>query len=111
MDKYTASGTIRVSERIAENLATRRAADELLDFALAAPHKTVVVDFNSVKFAGRSFVHEYLMRKNGIDKVIVEKNMSIPVSKMFRFVSKESAETPVNVVTSFKSISLSAKSL
>ena len=103
--------SIRVSERIAENLATRRAADELFDFVQAIPYKTVTLDFKSVKFASRSFAHEYWMRKEDIDKRVVEKNMSIAVRKMFKLVSKEGADTLNINVTPFRSVSLSAKSL
>ena len=76
------SNSIRISERIAENLATRRAADELFDYVNAVPYKTVILDFKSVKFATRSFAHEYLMLKEDADKRIVEKNISLPVRKM-----------------------------
>ncbi len=106
----TTTNSIIVSERIAENLATRRAADELFDFVQATPYKTVTLDFKSVKFSSRSFAHEYLIRKKDIDKKVVEKNMSVPVRKMFKLVSKESAKAQHIVATSFRSVSLSAKS-
>lgn len=106
-----ASNSIRISERIAENLATRRAADELFDFVQAAPYKTVTLDFRSVKFASRSFAHEYLTRKDDVDKKVVEKNMSIPVRKMFKLVSREGTRKAPHIdATSFRSVSLSAES-
>lgn len=107
----TNSGPIIVSKRIAENLATRRAADELFDFVQAAPNKTVILDFKSVKFMSRSFAHEYLMRKEDISKKIVERNMGLMVKKMFKLVSKEGEKIPYVSVTSFKSVSLSAKAI
>ena len=101
--------SIRISERIAENLATRRAADELFDFVQAAPYKTVTLDFKSVKFASRSFAHEYMTRKAEVNKKVVEKNLPDPVKKMFKLVSKQGESAPYVVESSFRSMSLSAK--
>ncbi len=107
----TNPNSIRVSERIAENLATRRAADELFDFVKAKPYKTVTLDFKSVKFVSRSFAHEYLMRKDEAKKRVTEKNMAITVRKMFKLVSKEGDDAPHVNVASFRSVPLSAKTI
>ncbi len=107
----TRSDQIMVSERIAQNLVTRRAADELFDFVRAAPQKKVTVDFKSVKFASRSFVHEYLMLKGDVKKKVVEKNMPVEVRRMFEFVSKQDNSPPQFSVNALKPEPLSLRSL
>lgn len=103
--------SIRISERIAENLATRRAADELFDFVQASPYKRVTLDFKSVKFASRSFAHEYMMRKAEISKKVIEKNVPVSVKKMFKIVSEQGVNAPHAAESPFSSMSLSAKNL
>lgn len=100
---------IIVSERIADNLVTRRAADELFDFIESAKQNTVTLNFTNVKFASRSFVHEYLINRKNAEKRIVEINMPTKVKKMFVVVRKQ-RDTPVHVnFSSFKSVPLAAK--
>ncbi len=102
---------IKVSERVADNLATRRAADELFDFIQARPGKAVILNFRRVEFMSRSFAHEYLLKKKETRKRIVEKNMVSSVKRMFTFVKKEKDERKSSYSSSFRSFSLSAKNL
>ena len=101
---------IKISERIAENLATRRAADELFDFVQANSNKAITLDFKSVLFVSRSFAHEYLLKKREIRKKIIEKNMSSRVKKMFKLVDSEKVERKTYSPT-LQSFSLTAKNL
>ncbi len=83
------NSVIKVSERIADNLGTRRAADELFEFVEAAPQESVTLDFKGVTFMSRSFAHQYLTNKKNADKKILEKNIASVVKKMIAVVKKQ----------------------
>ncbi|MEM0143230.1 MAG: hypothetical protein QXL94_04690 [Candidatus Parvarchaeum sp.] len=105
------SNVIEVSSRIAGNLATRRAADELFDYVETKPQKIVILDFKLVQFATRSFTHEYLLKKKATDKKIIERNMTSAVKKMFILVKNSKDEKEPKSFTHFRSFSLSSKTL
>ncbi len=107
----TASNEIRLNERIADNLATRRAADELFDFVEASPNKTIILNFKSIVFVSRSFAHEYILKKGEASKKVIEKNMSTPVRKMFKMVNSEKRASLTSNPLQLQSFSLTAKNL
>jgi non-ribosomal peptide synthetase component E (peptide arylation enzyme) len=106
------NNVIHVSERIATNLVTRNTADELIDFVRAIPGKEVIIDFKNVEFASRSFAHEYSVKKRKVHKILIEKNMSSAVKKMFAIASdRKRTAVPVSISPSIKYMSFSSKSL
>ena len=89
--------TIRMEDVIAHNLALRHSADRLFDCIDSLKNTNVVIDFQGVHTASRSFMHQFLRRlersnKHNIDCV----NMSENVKKM-RDVVKSPKKTPVVV--------------
>lgn len=107
-----ADNIIHVSARIATNLVTRNAADELIDFVKAMPSKKVTLDFKNVEFASRSFAHEYSLKKKKSNKIFIEKNMVVAVKKMFKLTSTSKTQTvPVSMSPSIRYVSFSSKSL
>jgi hypothetical protein len=103
---------ILVSDRIASDLVTRNAADELMDFVKANRSKTVILDFRNVEFASRSFTHEYLIIKKRLGKKLIERNMSSAVNKMFKAVSTQrGSAVPQSTSSSITYLSFSSKSL
>jgi hypothetical protein len=94
------SDMIKVSERIADNLVTRRAADELLEFVAAKRSKSVTLDFKGVSFMSRSFAHEYVTNKKDTGKTITERNVATRVSKMMSVAKKQGGSSHTGI-TSF----------
>ena len=94
---------IKVKEKIADNLVTRNSADKLFDYINSQRDKTIILDFKSLKFATRSFMHEYLLKKSDTRKKITERNMSKELYKMLKIVSEseENKNTQLELPLSF----------
>jgi hypothetical protein len=100
---------IKVKEKIADNLVTRNSADKLFDYINSQRDKTIILDFKSVKFATRSFMHEYLLKKSDTRKKITERNMSKELYKMLKIVSESEENKNTQLELTFKSLPLSSK--
>ncbi len=107
----TVSNVIEIRRRIADNLATRRAADELFDFVATMPQKIVILNFKSVESVTRSFAHEYILKKKETDKKIVEKNLPSGIKMMFTLVSKQKDGPRTTSIQNFRYSPLGAKNL
>ena len=100
---------IKVKEKITDNLVTRNSADKLFDYINSQRDKTIILDFKSVKFATRSFMHEYLLKKSDTRKKITERNMSKELYKMLKIVSESEENKNTQLELTFKSLPLSSK--
>ena len=103
------SKLIKVKEKIADNLATRNSADKLFNYVKSQKQETIILDFESVKFATRSFMHEYLLKKLATNKRIMEKNMSKEVKKMLVLVAEPNEKKSTVTNYTFKSLLMSSK--
>lgn len=100
---------IKVKEKIADNLATRNSADMLFDYINSQKQKTITLDFKSVQFATRSFMHEYSLKKLDTKKKIIEKNMSKDLKKMLKVAAESESDKTPQLELTFKSLPLSSK--
>lgn len=102
----TSNNVIKVSERISDNLGTRRSADELFEFIEALPQKSITLDFKGVTFMSRSFAHQYMTNKKNADKKLVETNMASVVKKMMSIVRKQGNSSYGNRSSSFMPVAV-----
>ncbi|MCD6161839.1 MAG: DUF4325 domain-containing protein [candidate division Zixibacteria bacterium] len=78
--------TIEMKDAVSRNLALRHSADRLFDYIDSLKNTDVVLDFDAVHTASRSFMHQFLRRLRNDNHNIHCINMSDNVKKMLDIV-------------------------
>lgn len=78
---------IILSEKIDSDLGSRNKIENLF-LNIPKDVSKVVMNFNGVKFMGRSFAQEYLNQKDKADFEVVEVNVPEDVKKLFDVILK-----------------------
>ena len=91
---------IRVVDVLSPDLVLRANARRLVGLAESRPEDEIVLDFTGVETIGRSFAHEYVVRRDASRKRIREENLPENIRKMLEIVrnppSKESWLPPID---------------
>ncbi|PSN90436.1 hypothetical protein B9Q03_06850 [Candidatus Marsarchaeota G2 archaeon OSP_D] len=88
----TSSKVVRVKDHLPV-LAVRAACDELFNHTESLPADNVVADFDTFTIASRSFIHQYLLRKERSNKKISEINLHPVIARMLSVVKKQIEES------------------
>ncbi len=88
----TGSTVVRVKDHLPV-LAMRAACDELFNYIESLPVENVIVDFDTFTIASRSFIHQYLLRKERSNKKISEINLHPVIARMLSVVKKQIEES------------------
>ena len=91
----TLSNHIMISETLSKDLALRNNADALFKELSKMKSKKIIVDFRNVKSITRSFAHQYKENKSNSKKIILEENIPLNISKMFKVVSRTIEKKPL----------------
>lgn len=83
--------TVKVRDHLPA-LGMRASCDELMDYIESLPYESVTVDFDTFTIASRSFVHQYLLRKERSRKMISEINLHPVIARMLETVKKQMEE-------------------
>ena len=89
------SNHIKISEILSKDLALRDNADDLFEKINKLKDKEVIIDFRNVKSITRSFAHQYKENKACSKKLILEENIPLNISKMFKVVSRTIEREPL----------------
>ena len=85
--------TFSIINEISKDLALRNTAESLFNKIQESIDDECIIDFSNVNSISRSFAHEYLTKKDSIDKKISEINVPVTVEKMF-YIVKNSTDKP-----------------
>lgn len=91
----TLSNRIMISEVLSKDLALRNNADTLFEELNKIKTKEIVIDFRNVKSITRSFAHQYKENKCNSKKIVLEENVPLNISKMFKVVSRTIEREPL----------------
>lgn len=70
-------------------LGMRASCDKLFDYIESLPAEHIIVDFSGFNTASRSFIHQYLLRKEKSSKKIEEINLSPTIEGLFGVVKMQ----------------------
>lgn len=84
---------INMKERISKNLSLRLYAEDLFKDIELYSQNNIVLNFNGVEFASRSFTQEFLYRIQRCSKQIELISQSSEVKKMFEIVKSPREKT------------------
>lgn len=91
----TMSNRIKISEVLSKDLALRNNANILFKKLDLVKSDKIVLDFKNVESITRSFAHQYKENKLKSDKLILEENVPLNISKMFVVVSRSLERQPL----------------
>ena len=91
----TMSNRIKISEVLSKDLALRNNANILFKKLDSVKSDKIVLDFKNVESITRSFAHQYKENKLKSDKLILEENVPLNISKMFVVVSRSLERQPL----------------
>lgn len=91
----TMSNHIKISEVLSKDLALRNNANILFKKLDSVKSDKIVLDFKNVESITRSFAHQYKENKLKSDKLILEENVPLNISKMFVVVSRSLERQPL----------------
>jgi hypothetical protein len=89
------SNHIKISEVLSKDLALRNNANILFKKLDSVKSDKIVLDFKNVESITRSFAHQYKENKLKSDKLILEENVPLNISKMFVVVSRSLERQPL----------------
>jgi len=89
------SNRIKISEVLSKDLALRNNANILFKKLDSVKSDKIVLDFKNVESITRSFAHQYKENKLKSDKLILEENVPLNISKMFVVVSRSLERQPL----------------
>ncbi len=89
------SNRIKISEVLSKDLALRNNANILFKKLDLVKSDKIVLDFKNVESITRSFAHQYKENKLKSDKLILEENVPLNISKMFVVVSRSLERQPL----------------
>ncbi|GBC73850.1 hypothetical protein HRbin04_01257 [archaeon HR04] len=82
---------IRLKDRV-PRLDMRITCNKLFDYIESLPNTNIIVDFTGFDIATRSFIHQYIIRKEKSEKRIEEINLSPTIEGLFKIVKKQIEE-------------------
>ncbi len=91
----TMSNHIKISEVLSKDLALRNNANILFKKLDSVKSDKIVLDFKNVESITRSFAHQYKENKLKSNKLILEENVPLNISKMFVVVSRSLERQPL----------------
>lgn len=91
----TMSNHIKISEVLSKDLALRNNANILFKKLDSVKSDKIILDFKNVESITRSFAHQYKENKLKSDKLILEENVPLNISKMFVVVSRSLERQPL----------------
>jgi len=87
---------IRLLEVFGNNIFTRRIISNFFEELKNMKENTIELDFSGIDFISRSCADEYVKQKKGIQKKIVEVNMSDNICSMFNVVKSQYDEKGIS---------------
>lgn len=87
---------ISIFDYIGDNLSFRYHADYFFDVIEGAHSQYIEIDFEGVEFASRSFVHQFLIKKEKSCKMIELINQNQNVKRMFHAVEHPKPKPQIN---------------
>ncbi len=86
---------VKIFQVVGPDLATRNGCDKLFELLEQKPERKITLDFSNVSSISRSFAHQYLMKKNLSEKVILEVQVPILVQRMLDFVKNQTGRRQI----------------
>ncbi|NMA44901.1 MAG: STAS-like domain-containing protein [Candidatus Diapherotrites archaeon] len=100
------SNRIKISEVLSKDLALRNNANVLFKKLDLMKSEQIILDFKNVESITRSFAHQYKKNKQNSNKLIIEENVPLNISKMFIVVSKSPKRQPLIDASKTQAITL-----
>ena len=100
------NNSLILRDLLSPDLAFRNTAKSFFNYIASLPEENIIIDFRGIRSITRSFAQEYIVRKKGIEKNIIEINIPTSIDKMFCVVSSFAKKSRILNLNKKRPISL-----